>query len=168
MKTFRDYLQQSKKIYEFKICVAGDYPEKFEDRMEQALNKYEVLKFSKIKTTPITESPLDFPRLRNTQVTHFEIELGYPTTSFILENYLTLELDYPDTHMLVRSPYDPLEGNNKEESDEPYEVLLTNKELTDESAQEDVGENRVMSLLKELETARKERSTDFATGESRE
>ena len=38
----------------------------------------------------------------------------------------------------------------------PYETLLTQPDMGGESAQQSVGNNRVMDLMKELETARKE------------
>ena len=53
MKSFNEYLTESKKTYKFKIKAAGELPEGFEDKMERALNKYEVVKFSKGSTTPI-------------------------------------------------------------------------------------------------------------------
>ena len=56
--------------------------------------------------------------------------------------------------------------------DKEYEIMLTKEELESESAQDSVGENRVMDLLKELETARKEREYDptagVSTGESKD
>ena len=45
-------------------------------------------------------------------------------------------------------------------ANEPYEPKLTQEDMGGESAQEDVGGARVMSLLKELETARSEKNYD--------
>ena len=64
MKTFAEYLTESKKTYEFKVGVAGELPEGFADHMETALQKYGVMKMSAGKSTPIQERPLDFPQLR--------------------------------------------------------------------------------------------------------
>ena len=44
--------------------------------------------------------------------------------------------------------------------DTTYETKLTQEDMGGESAQENVGGNRVMDLLKELEVARKEREHD--------
>lgn len=166
MKHFADYLRDNKKEYRFIIRAAGELPEGFEDKMERSLNKYEVVSFSKTKTTPIMETPLDFPRLKNTEVTHYELVTSYPTTGAIIENQLSNELGFPLSHLIVRGENEPMESYD-EDNDKPYETLLTNEELEDESAQEDVGASRVMSLLAELEAARKERETDPATGTSR-
>ena len=42
----------------------------------------------------------------------------------------------------------------------PYVTKLETEDMGGESAQEDVGGSRVMSLLKELETARSEKEND--------
>ena len=163
MKHFADYLRDNKKTYNFIIRAAGELPEGFEDKMERSLNKYEVVSFSKTKTTPIMETPLDFPRLKNTEVTHFQLSTSYPTTGAVIENQLSNELAFPLSHLIVRGENEPMEDYD-EDHDTPYETLLTNEELEGESAQEDVGGERIMSLLAELEAARKERETDPATG----
>ena len=166
MKHFNEYLTEAKKTYNFKLRAAGELPPKFENNLELALNKYEIIKCQKVKTTPITETPLDFPRLSNMEVSHFDVELGYPTTTHVLANYLTAELSFPDTHLSIRNENDPMDEYIKQDESEPYEPLITNPELGGESCQDKVGDNRVMDLLKELEVARKERAVNFSTGES--
>ena len=76
MKSFIEFLNESKKTYKFHVRVAGPLPEGFADKMETALQKYSVVNFSNGKTTPITETPLDFPSLQNMEVTHFEAEVN--------------------------------------------------------------------------------------------
>ena len=68
MKTFAQFLTESEKTYKFFIRVAGEVPEGFVDTMETNLNKYEVVKLSTGKRTPITEKPMDFPQLQNMEV----------------------------------------------------------------------------------------------------
>ena len=160
MKSFKEILTESTKTYKFKIRVAGELPEHFVDHMKANLAKYEVINLSAGKTTPITEKPLDFPQLQNMEVTHYEVELKYPATSHILEHYLVNNCSIPHSHLIVRGENDPVELQQEEKDDKPYEAILTTEELGGESAQESVGNDRVMSLLKELEVARKEREID--------
>ena len=42
MKSFEQYLTESKKTYKFKIRVAGEVPEGFANTLEGALQKYDV------------------------------------------------------------------------------------------------------------------------------
>jgi hypothetical protein len=164
MKTFAEYLTESKKTYEFKIGVAGEVPEGFEDKLETALQKYSVHNMSSGKRTPISERPLDFPQLQNVEVTYYEVELQYPTTVQVLQEYVGYCCGVSQSHIIVRNQNEPQERYQEETSDEPYESLLNTEDMGGESAQESVGDNRVMDLLKELETARKERTIDPAAG----
>lgn len=168
MKSLLDILNESTKTYNFKIRVAGELPENFEDKLERSLNKYKIKNFSKAKTIPISEKPLDFPQLQNCEVTHFDAELTYPTTNHVLESYLTLELNFPQTHLRVRNENDPIEEYQDDTDSKPYEALITTEDMGGESGQQSVGNSRIMDLLKELETARKERDLDPTAGIKKE
>ena len=161
MKNFAEYLTESKKTYEFKIGVAGDLPDQFEDKVETCLQKYGLTNMTAGKKTPIQERPLDFPQLENMEVTYYEVELTYPTTSRVLQEYVGQCCTVPQSNIIVRNPNEAQELYQKEDTDETYDVLLTQEDMAGESAQNDVGVNRKMDLLKELETARKERSSDY-------
>ena len=172
MKTFAQFLTESEKTYKFFIRVAGEVPEGFEDKMEASLNKYEVKSLSSSKRTPISDNPLDFPQLQNMEVTHWVAVLIYASTAHMLEQYLCAGCDCPHSHLIVRGEFDPIEEQQPPKTDEPYEAKLTTEDMGGESAQQEVGGNRVMDLLKELETARKEREIDpmegAPTGESKD
>lgn len=161
MKSFADYLAESKKTYDFKIGIAGELPEGFVDKMEMSLKKFGVEKLSAGKKTPIQERPLDFPNLDNMEVTYFETTISYPTTSHVMQEYIGSCCDVPSTHVIVRSPNEPQEQYQNEQEDKEYVAILTQEEMEAESAQPNVGGDRIMDLLKELETARKERENDY-------
>lgn len=160
MKSFKEILTESKKTYEFKIGVAGELPEGLQDRMETALKKFGLLNVSAGKKTPIQERPLDFPQLQNMEVTYFEAEVEYPTTVQVLQEYLGKCCTVSQSHIIVRNVNEPQEQYQNTKEDDVYETILTQTEMGGESAQDRVGENRVMNLLKELEQARKERNHD--------
>jgi len=166
MRSFTDILNESKKSYSFKIAVAGELPEEFTNHLETSLKKFGVTSLSSGKKTPIQERPLDFPQLQNMEVTYFDAELSYPTTSQVLLGYLSSMCSVTEANIMVRNTNEPLmryqENMPAEGQSETYETLLTNEDMGGVSAQADVGSNRVMDLLKELETARKEREHDPA------
>jgi hypothetical protein len=172
MKSFTEYLAESKKVYSFKVGVAGELPEHFEDMMETGLQKFGVGKMSTGKKTPIQERPLDFPQLENMEVTYYEVDLMYPTTSRVLQEYLGSVCSVPQSHIIVRNPNEPQEEYQEEKTDAEYTAMLTQEDMGGESAQENAGPNRVMDLLKELESARKERNNDYVgeapAGESKD
>ena len=164
MRKFVEYLTEAHKTYKFKVRVAGELPEGFADKLESALTKYDIVSISAGKKTPISEKPLDFPQLQNMEVSHYEVEVNYPTTSEILENYLEMCCDIPKTHLVVRKEGEPLDLEQKPADDKPYESLLNTEDMGGESGQQLAGDNRVMDLLKELESARKEREIDPVAG----
>jgi hypothetical protein len=159
MKSFTEYLMESKeeKKYSFKIKIAGDLPENCEDVMETALQKYQVAKFAKTKTTPIQSKLRDFPTLENASVTIFDIELEYPTTSQVLTNYMAEQTGVSLDCIRVRSPLEDAESElNLEHMDEKEKKALLTQDYQKESNQDKVGDKGISNFLKDLAKARKD------------
>lgn len=164
MNTFKEYLTESKKTYKFMVKIAGELPEGCADMLESCMTKYKIINMSNGKRTPISERPLDFPNLQNQEVMIWEVEVEYPTTSHVLETYIANCCNVPKGHIRVRSEHDPIEELQNKEEPQTYETLLTKEDMGGEGAQDSVAGERVMGLLKELETARKERGEDPTNG----
>jgi hypothetical protein len=164
MRSFTQLLTESKKTYEFKIGVAGPLPEGFEDTLETILKKYGANNLTSGKKTPIQERPLDFPQLQNMEVTFFELAVEYPTTTQVLQEYIGKCCGIDQAYIIVRNAGDPREEYQETKDDAPYEAMLTKEDMDGESAQDSVAGNRIMSLLKELETVRKENEHSGAEG----
>lgn len=109
MKTFKEYLAESKKKYDFRVKVAGDFSKDREDHLKTALNKYSLESFKKLANTPIQEHPLDFPQVKNCEVSIYEVTLDYPTTQHELTEYLTQELGVNKQNLVVKRPGEPSE-----------------------------------------------------------
>lgn len=164
MRSFTQLLTESKKTYEFKIGVAGPLPEGFEDTLETIFKKFGANNLTSGKKTPIQERPLDFPQLQNMEVTYFELGVEYPTTSQVLQEYVGKCCGIDQAYIIVRNMGDPREEYQEMNDDTPYETMLTKEDMGGDTAQEDVAGSRIMSLLKELETARKENEHSGAEG----
>ncbi len=160
MKSFTQYLTESKKTYAFKVKVAGDLAEDFNDKLKGALEKFAIVNMSKGKRTPIQDAPLDFPAMKNTNVTIYDLEITYPTTIEVLENYISQTVSYPLHCVKVVSANAPSEEYEKQlkEKAEAGEPLLQTEELESESGQEMVGEKRISSFLKDLAAEAKTRA----------
>jgi hypothetical protein len=109
MSTFKDYLTESTKSYDYKIKVAGTIADDFASKLESALAKFEVANMSAGKKTPIMTLPLDFPALSNEQVTIFDVTTNYPASQRVMHEYLSDILRVPATHIVVRKPGEPTE-----------------------------------------------------------
>lgn len=160
MRSFTEILLESEKVYEFKVGIAGELPTNFKEHMKTALEKYGIVSISNGKRTPIQERPLDFPQLQNMEVNYFEVSLKYPTTQQVLQEYLGQSCSVDQSYIIVRNKNEAQEEYQAEKDEKPYESLLSTHDMGGESAQLNVGENRVMELLKELEKARKEQDND--------
>ena len=109
MSTFKQYLTESAKSYDYKIKVAGQLEDGFATKMETALQKFEVAKMSTGKKTPIMTMPLDFPRLSNEQVSIFDVTTNYHASQRVMHEYLSDILRIPATHLVIRKPGEPTE-----------------------------------------------------------
>ena len=153
MSTFKEYLSESVKTYEFKIKIAGDLPEGFDKAMKTALMKYDCSSISKGKRIPIQEAPLDFPEMKNTHVTIFDVSCRYPATTQTLTEYLVDQLKIARGGIRVRNT------REQENIDDNVEAMnrigtsteaILNKPYETESAQDQVGGKKVLNFLKEL------------------
>lgn len=149
MKSFAEYLTESKKTYEFKIKVAGDLAEDFASKLETAMEKFAIVKFGKGKRTPIQEVPLDFPSLKNTNVTVFDVEVSYPTTPQVLEAYVSQVCGVHAGEVVVRAANEPSEEYQKHMTEEPRQVVGEVEEDIP-GGQEMVGQKRISNFLKDL------------------
>lgn len=109
MKTFKEYLSESVKTYDFRVKVAGEFPTAQETALKSLLEKYAVSGFKKAGKTPIQSLPLDFPQVKNCEVSIYEVTLDYPTTQQELTEYLSSELGISKKHLVVRAPGEPTE-----------------------------------------------------------
>jgi len=109
MSTFKDYLTESTKSYDYKIKIAGEPKDIDKNALETALQKFDLASMSAGKSTPIMTMPLDFPRLSNESVTIFDVTTNYPESTRTMHEYLSDILRIPMTHIVVRKPGEPTE-----------------------------------------------------------
>ena len=162
MSTFKQYLSESAKSYDYKIKVAGDSKDIDKNRLETALQKFELAKMSAGKTTPIMTLPLDFPSLSNESVTIFDVTTNYPASAREMKEYIGTYMNIPQTHIVVRKPGEPTEEYQEQmqvAKQSEYKNKLQDIEYKDApkvTAKEFHSTEANMSLLKELLKDREE------------
>lgn len=150
MKSFKEYLIESKQTYDFKIKVADECPDDCADKIKQALAEFVCSTCSKGMTTPIQESHTDFPDHKNVSVTTFEVALDYPATSEQVRNKIAEALGKTQSCIRVRNPLEEAEQDLNHSNDEKTGEALLSKDYEKENHQDQVGEKQKMALLKEL------------------
>lgn len=111
MKNFKNYFNEvtGAKKWDFRIKFAGTVTNEQEKLMKSLLERFHVGDFKKVGITPIQHLPLDFPKIKNSEVTIFETSLNYPTTQVELRDYLATNLGFTKDAVVVRNPTEPLE-----------------------------------------------------------
>lgn len=151
MKSFKEYLMESKKVYEFKVKVAGELSSDASKKIKLALDKYKVESCSSGKRSPIQESPADFPGVKNASVTVFDICLAYPTNSPTVQSAIAEGLGCSTGNVFVLTQQEEDEfALNHEHDNASGESLLGKDYEVNNEGQKLVGEKQKMSLLKEL------------------
>jgi hypothetical protein len=168
MKTFREYLAESKKVYSFKVKVAGEIPKNFEKDLKERLEKHKVITFEKMKTTPVQKTPLDFPELTNKEVTTFDVVLEYPVTAPEISTDIR-DMGVEESCYRVRGSGEPSEIDQLSLDDEPSaEPVLNDSEYKDSDNvkhKDYFGNDFNKSFLKDLAKAAKERNKEEGKGE---
>jgi hypothetical protein len=153
MKSFNEYLTESKKTYSFKIKIAGELSEGFKESLNTAMERFSVISVSNGKRTPIQEVPLDFPHLKNKEVTVFDVEVNYPTTPQVLESYIASVCGCGESCIVVRTGNEPSEQYQAEIAEKESakdKTALLNQDYNKEDNQSLAGEVSKMNLLKDL------------------
>lgn len=151
IKSFKQYLAESKKIYEFKIKLAGDFSTETADLIKKALVKYNVESCSEPIRTPIQETITDFPDHKNINVTIFDVSVSYPVTNMQLQELLAEKLSLPLACIKVRNLIEQQEEIlNNQFSEKSGESLLLKDYEKNKDGQKLVGEKHKIQLLKDL------------------
>jgi len=168
MKTFKEYLAESKKVYDFKIKVAGELPEKFQENLKEKLGRCGVKTFEKVTTTPIQALPLDFPDHPNCEVTIFEVICEYPVTSPEIANDIKT-MGIPESCFRVRGSNEPTESEQVLAAVEPSGKALLDdaqyKEADKVKVKDYFGDDFNKGFLKDLEKTSKAIKKDKGIGE---
>lgn len=164
MKTFKEYLVENKKVYSFKVKVAGDLPEKFQEALKSRLECCKVLTFEKVTTTPIQKLPLDFPGKENMEVTVFEVITEYPITAPEISTHVKA-MGINEDCFRVRGSGEPTEADQVTLDQDPSgEALLDDLDLDKGSSKvkhkDYFGDDFNKSFLKDLSKTAKQRSKE--------
>jgi hypothetical protein len=150
MKSFKEYLTESKKVYEFKLKIAGDHAKDAVAQIKAALAEFHVATVSSGRTTPISERQLDFPEHRNTQMTVYDITTSYPATALQIRDRIASGLAVTHNHIKIASLAEELENELNHAHDERTGKALggTMQEPSDNGHL--VNEKHKYDLLKDL------------------
>jgi hypothetical protein len=153
MKPFQQYIFELNKPYEFRIKMAHIDPKSVMEQIKNALDSWELESVSAVKSHPIQEHR-EFPQWGACESWTFDIKLKYPTNQVqvaqVLKERANLEADWVCVRNLHEADFtDEAESVNANQKG----ALLDTDDLGGSTeGQGLVGQARIGSLLKELET----------------
>lgn len=150
MKSFKQYLAESKKTYEFKVKVAGETTKDFAGMVKSALSPYELVKCSAGKTSPIQERQIDFPEERNLSVTYYDISTAYPATSAQVRDAIAEAAGISHAIIVVRTLAEEEEHSLNHKYDTTFGDKVLGNDYPAGESQSSFGDAQVMNFLKEL------------------
>lgn len=165
-KSFTNYVAEVKTEYKYVLKFAvNEMTDVMIDQLEAGLAKYDLKSASSFRKTPIQESPLDFPNVKNTAVFICDLVLGYPGSIDFLRTYICNCVGISPACLAVYSENDPRQietdlylDRNSEEYKKKYKTRLgSDYEEVEGAADEAYGLRYNTSFLQELEQVRKER-----------
>jgi hypothetical protein len=165
-KSFVKYVAETKAEYNYVLKFAVfDMTDAMIDALEGCLKKYDLNTASSFRKTPIQESPLDFPNVKNTPVYMCDISMGYPASLDFLRTYICNSLNISPALLAVYSENDPRQietdlyvDRSSPEYKEKYKARLgSDYEEVPGAKAEAYGESYNIGFLQELEKVRKER-----------
>lgn len=157
MKPFTEYFASSLPKYEFTVRIANcDFTNEMKQNMANKLQAYVVENISTAKRLPIKEHA-EFPGLGACDVHMLQVSVKYPVVSDQIRQVVAEAIGISAKQVYVRSIG---EEANFEPIAEPKKAkdgsVLSNPDLDATSGQTMVGQSRVDSMLKELQTRRYE------------
>lgn len=152
LKNFKAYLSESAKTYTFRIKIAGNISPTQEKEMQAVLSKFKVADFKTVGTTPIQAFPLDFPKIKFSEVCIYDVVLNYPVTQWEIHELLSTIMGISKDAIVVRSPNEALEEYQKPQEKRTGALLSTPdyKELVNAEFDEYYGDKYNSGFIKEL------------------
>ena len=150
MKSFKEYLTESKKVYEFKVKIAGDHTKDAVAAIKAGLAPFKVESCSAGKSTPIQEQQSEFPEHKNVSMTIYDVTTAYPATSLQIRDTVAARLGIMHSKIVVRSMAEEKEHAINHQHDEKTGKAVIGTEYENSNHQDLFGEKQKLNFLKEL------------------
>jgi hypothetical protein len=150
MKSFKEYLTESKKIYEFKVKIAGECPKDCQAQIKAALAEFHVASVSAARRTPINPHYADFPDHKNIRMTIFDVTTDYPANSMQVRERVASGLGMAQANVKVKTIGEEHEYEINHAHDERTGEAIIGTDYEPSTNGHLYGEKYNLSFLKEL------------------
>jgi len=153
-------MQESQKLYEFKIRLAFECDDNLFKRIEAALGAYGLEEITKPKRLPIQEDAINFPQLGPVEITVIEAKTAYPAIPEMIHALLIERVGFESGNFVVHTMAQDADRTPQMGIWEREDALL-NTELEDYQLEEAVyGNEFITDFLDSIETREIELAAD--------
>lgn len=159
MKSFIEYLTESRKQYKLTIKLSFKPEDKLIDAIEKTLGRFDLDSISRAKSLPIKKLDPHFPKMSSPETYAIDVVLNYPATTEMIKNTL-LQVGLSLEHVCVigTNHYNSFEKDeeNREKNTSDAPLLLRDLEpgLSDIKVAELSGDEYNKKLVKNSMTKR--------------
>jgi hypothetical protein len=134
MRSLKQYIVESVHTYNYTIKIAGEIDKNFMDLFKYNLSKFDPVKISEPKSTPIQKDPYGFPNLSNQSVNIIKAEFRYPATEPMIQQIAQLLGYNVNMVRVVTSDFDDSINNEAEgyANEADHNPLLLHPELEEQ------------------------------------
>ena len=125
MKNFQQYLAESERTYNYRIKIVGDVDSGWLKQLEEKCQQFDIVSFSKSKTTPVQLAPADFPKHANDSVTSVDVEFRYPAIEPQIKQLAQLLFLDPNRIIMLTTPFENSMNVEREKVEDENKDLLT-------------------------------------------
>ena len=152
MKSFKEYLTESKKVYEFKVKIVKELPKDCLKQLKEALSEYDPAGISAGKTAPISKHYHDFPNHKNVSMTIFDVTLNYPANTQQVKNAVAAKLGIHESEIKVLTTHEDLETEINHQHDNASGKAFLGTDYEASNHQDLVGDEHKLSFLKGIQS----------------
>lgn len=166
MKSFKQYLTESKKQYNYRVKLAIEPSDDLLDKMERHLAKYDVESVGSAKKLMLQSVPYDFPQLRGYEIYVVDFTTQRPASAYQIQTELQNICSVSDGYMKVRSQDEPLERQEQEsleQTEQEATSILADSEYSEAEkidGEDYYGDKYNAKFVQELLALRKNKEKD--------
>jgi len=166
MKSYKEYLKESKQSYKFRVKLAHELTDEQLDKIERHLGKYDVESVSAPKKLMLQSAPYDFPQLRGYEIYVIEFDTARVASAYQIQTELCNLLGLGDNLMKVRSEHEPLEKQEQgslDASESEAESILADADYSEAEKIDGAdyyGDKYNTKFVQELLALRKQKEKD--------
>jgi hypothetical protein len=109
MRSFKQLLQESKKIYTYRLKTVVPLTDERLDDLEKFLNRYDLQHMGSGRRMDPVKDMLEFKDLDAQEVHAVDFSIAVPMSAYILQQELRAIMGVPEKYLVVRADNEPLE-----------------------------------------------------------